>query len=205
MRPLGQDDLDRCRRAVTSGVAEIEAVSLFVGGGCLSDGLWRVFGRSYPAPGGLAEWNAPGAWKAEWGLHPEAFHAFAEDLFGNQLVHLNGTDISHMWSHESGDYSELYVSPLVLLETAFQDGIDWVDFYPPGALDVARARVSEVPDDCHLHWTTPLILGGSVSLANTSVVERRAHLVGHAALWREIAHLEPGTAVIVKPPPSHDS
>ncbi len=57
-------------------------------------------------------------------------------------------------------------------------------------------RLPQVSPDQHLHWTQPLILGGSTTVANTSVLDRNQHLVGHARLWRQIGNLPPGSSVV---------
>jgi len=201
MKPLAELDVGRCRDALTHGTSELSAISTFAGERQLAGGVWRVFSQAYPA-GGVAAWNRAAAWKAEWGLREQSLYVFGEDLFGNQLVIRENSDASSLWDHETGEFAGLYLSPLSLLATALEQGIEWVEFYPHGALEIARQRAAEVPNAFHLHWTTPLILGGAISTSNTSLVERRAHLIGHAALWREVGSLEPGTIVIPKPAPS---
>ena len=159
---------------------------------------WRLFSQSHPPPGVVA-WNAAPTWKAAWGLPEESLWAFGEDIFGNQLVVLAGSTATTLWGHEAGDLFDLHLSPIELLATVLDHGVDWVDYYIEGTLAVARARLASVPADSHLHWTTPLILGGQVSEANTSIVERGTHLNGHAALWKQLFPLDPGTVVIAKP------
>jgi len=149
--------------------------------------------------GGALTWNSSQAWKGAWRLSPDAFFAFGEDLFGNQLVIPASGEVAMIWNHESAELIDLVLEPIELLETCIDSGLDWIDFYTPAMLRVGRVQMAEVPDDSHLHWTTPLILGGSVLPSNTTVLERRQHLLGHAALHKQIAGFDPGTVVIPKP------
>ena len=82
------------------------------------------------------------------------------------------------------------------IQAAFQR-IDWIDFYSDGSLQIARG-FGVVPEDSHLHWTTPLVLGGSVNLANLGIVPRDKHHVGHAKLWAQVSGLPPGTEVVTR-------
>lgn len=198
MNHLTSQQVAAFRAATSRGATQVDALAAHAGGYELAGGLWRLFSQTYPSPG-VAAWNTAAVWKAEWGLAAGSFWTFGEDIFGNQLIVPSGSDISMLWGHEAGDLFDLYLPPLELVETVFEHGIEWVDYYIEGALDTGRARLAAVPPDSHLHWTTPLILGGQASEANTSVVERRPHLVGHAALWRQLSSLEPGATVVVKP------
>jgi hypothetical protein len=150
----------------------------------------------------VTTWNAASTWKQAWGLSEDAFFAFGEDLFGNQLVIPCESESAAIWNHESGELADLLLPPLELLETCIDSGLDWIDFYAAAVLEVGRVRRGDVPEGSHLHWTTPLILGGVPLPSNTSIVERRAHLLGHAELWRQLAGLDPGAAVVIKPTPS---
>jgi hypothetical protein len=163
-------------------------------------GFWRFFSAQYP-DGGVGRWNSDQAWKQEWGLEPALFHAFGEDLFGNQLVLRPGVESAQLWNHENGNSVDLLLDPVTLLETVVQSGVDWIDFYQDGSLKTGESRVMDVPPECHLHWTTPLILGGKVGVENTSVVERSTHLAGHAKLWLRLRGCEPGTIILPKGKP----
>ena len=175
-----------------------EALAKHAGGHQLGEGLWRLFSEAFPA-GGAAIWNSTVVWKQAWGLSVGAFYAFGEDVFGNQLVMAKQSEAAMIWNHESGELLDLLLPPLELLETCLDSGLDWIDFYTAPMIEVGRVQRTDVPDDCHLHWTTPLILGGTVSPSNTAVLDRTQHLLGHADLWRQVAGLAPGTIVIPKP------
>jgi hypothetical protein len=201
VKPLSRDDVARCRAFLERGEVPLETLPKYVGDRQLGDGFWRFFSPAYPT-GGVTSWNAASTWKQAWSMPEDAVFAFGEDLFGNQLVIPRESDSAAVWNHESGELVDLLLPPLELLETCIDSGLDWIDFYTPAVLEVGRVRRGDVPEDSHLHWTTPLILGGVVVPSNTSVVERRAHLLGHADLWRQLAGLDPGTAVVIKPTPS---
>jgi len=201
MRDLRRDHIVQCREAVGRGTRVAESLVKYVGGHQLASGLWRLFSGTFP-PGGAMTWNSPEIWKGAWGLSADAFFAFGEDLFGNQLVIPAGGDVAMIWNHESGELADLVLGPIELLDTCLDSGLGWIEFYTPAMLEVGRVQLPEVPNDSHLHWTTPLILGGSVLPSNTSVVERRQHLEGHAALHRQISGLDHGAFVIPKPTPS---
>jgi len=195
MRNVSAQDCLRLRQELSESVSLLDALLRVVGETQVASGLWRFFSAHYPN-GGVAEWNSHSTWKREWKLEPAQFFAFGEDLFGNQLIVQPGVENARLWNHENGDIVDLLLDPATLLETVVQSGIDWIDFYGGGSLRVAERRIMDVPAECHLHWTTPLILGGQVSLANTSVVERAMHLVGHAKLWMQLRGCDPGTIVI---------
>jgi hypothetical protein len=142
------------------------------------------------------EWNSSSAWRREWAIPLGFFHAFGEDIFGNQLVIRSDTENVFLWNHENGSLIDLLVDPGTLLEVVLKNGLSWIDFYTDDSLKIAEAKLREVPLDYHLHWTAPLILGGRVNADNTSIVDRSKHLVGHAQLWRQIRGLDPGTIII---------
>ena len=102
-----------------------------------------------------------------------------------------------LWDHESGECYDLLVGPSELLRTALESGIDWIDFYSNGSLSIAR-QYGVVPLDVHLHWITPLILGGQASLQNTTLRERDSHLVGHAQSSSQVRDLPPGATVTLQ-------
>jgi hypothetical protein len=195
MRIVSAEDCVRLRQEVTDPVSLVDAMGRIVGGAQLADGLWRVYSDGYPN-GGVSKWNSDSSWKREWQLGPTQFYAFGEDLFGNQLIVMPDIENVRIWNHENGDLVDLLLDPLTLLETVVQSGIDWIDFYADGSPNVAKRKSVDVPVECHLHWTTPLILGGQVSPENTSVVERNMHLIGHAKLWAQLRDCDPGTIVV---------
>jgi hypothetical protein len=173
---------------LASGLPPLNAFSQAIGGTSLSDCIWRFYSESWPNRGILV-WNSGSPWKFEWQRFlPSGLFAFGEDVFGNQLVLVNGCDNALLWNHENGECHDLLVRPCELLRTALESGIDWIDFYCDGSLNVAR-QYGPVPLSMHLHWTTPLILGGQVAADNLSLVERESHLVGHAKVWSEISGL----------------
>jgi hypothetical protein len=43
-----------------------------------------------------------------------------------------------------------------------------------------------------------LILGGVVAVGNVSIVDRFAHLSGHAELWKQIGGIPPGTEIRIE-------
>jgi hypothetical protein len=185
IRSLSSQDFRQLRRELSGAVPLADALSRCVGEAQVGGGIWRLFSARYPN-GGVSEWNSTAAWKPEWELTPAQFHAFGEDLFGNQLILRPYFENALLWNHEDGSVADLLFDPATLLETIVQSGLDWIDFYNDGSLKVAEARIKDVPPECHLHWTTPLILGGKVTVENTSVVERSIHLVGHGKLWRQL-------------------
>lgn len=185
----------RLDELLASGTPPSTAFPQAVGGTCVCDDIWRFFSDSWPQ-GGIAEWNSGSSWKSHWQpVLPSGLFSFGEDVFGNQLVFVNRFDNAVLWNHENGECFDLLVAPCELLRTALESGIDWIDFYSDGSLSVAR-RYGAVPLDMHLHWTTPLVLGGQVSLNNLSLVQREPHLVGHAKLWSQLGGLPPGTTVV---------
>jgi hypothetical protein len=172
----------------------LEALPRLVGGSTAAGRLWRFF-----SPQTVARWNTPETWRGAWpGLSPELFF-FGEDIFGNQLTLKPGNENVWLWNHENGELVDLLLDPATLLETVIESGVDWIDFYSPQMLAVGRAKLLDVPENCHLHWTQPLILGGAVSATNTSIVENAMHLRGHGALWAQLHRLPPGTEVVIKP------
>jgi hypothetical protein len=201
MRNLSSEDCLQLRNEVRRTIPLVEALSTSVGETQVASGLWRFFSGRYPK-GGVAQWNSSAAWKHEWEGALLKFHAFGEDLFGNQLVLRSGFENVYLWNHEDGSMADLLLDAATLLETVVQSGLDWIDFYKDGSLTIAQTRLMDVPTECHLHWTTPLILGGNVSVENTTVVERSMHLVGHAKLWMQVRGCEPGTIVVPRRKPS---
>lgn len=195
MTPLSSQQLIRLAGLLGSGATPALAFAQSIGGTFLCNGMWRFFSDSWPR-GGITGWNVGSSWKCGWQpFLPSGLFSFGEDVFGNQLVLVSGYDKAFLWNHENGQRNDLFVKPSELLKIALDSGVDWVDFYSDGSLAVA-SDYGAVPLDMHLHWTTPLILGGEVSRANLCLVERESHLVGHAKLWAQVAGLPPGTTVI---------
>jgi len=161
--------------------------------------MWRFFGRDFPF-GGVDAWNSALAWKHEWGILSGDLYAIGEDVLGNQLVLRPSSESVWLWNHEDGSLQDLLLDPPGMLRLVCREGLGWVDHYGDGSLAVAGLRAGSVPPESHLHRTVPLILGGTVEVSNTTIVERLQHLVGHAKLWREIRGIPPGEAVVAKPP-----
>jgi hypothetical protein len=60
--------------------------------------------------------------------------------------------------------------------------VEWIPFYEGDALAVAASPIVDLPPDSHLHWVTPLALGGVTEEANLTVLAREQHMIGHALL-----------------------
>lgn len=197
MTPLSLQHLSRLDEILADGTAPQFALPQAIGGTLACDDIWRFFSDSWP-PGGVSHWNIGSSWKSHWqAFLPRGLFSFGEDVFGNQLVLVNGYEHVYILDHECGKCYDLLLGPSNLLHVALESGIDWIDFYSNGSLDVAR-RDGAVPLDMHLDWTTPLILGGQVSRDNATLLERDSHLVGHAQIWSQVCDLPPGTTVTLK-------
>jgi hypothetical protein len=185
MTPLSLSNISRLDELLMDGMTFPVAFADAVGATSLCEGFWRFFSNSWP-DGGASVWNTTSPWKTVWQpFLPAGLFCFGEDLFGNQIVLRSGHENVWLWNHENSDLHDLFVGPSELLKTAIESGINWIDFYSNGYLNTALRHGTVSPDQ-HLHWTTPLILGGSIQLNNVSVVERVPHLVGHARLWSQI-------------------
>jgi hypothetical protein len=185
--------------SIARGMTLEMAFSTSVGNTVAASGLWRFFSDTFP-PQGIHWWNESSVWKEHWKpFLPNGLICFGEDVFGNQLVIVHGEENIFLWNHEDGVLVDLLLVPTELLSTVAESGIDWIDFYAKGSLDIAR-KYGRIPENSHLHWTTPLVLGGAVRLENLEVVERERHLVGHAKLWLQIVGIEPGSNIHVKRP-----
>lgn len=171
-------------------------------GGCgVGGGFWRFFSEDFPTAGGVLRWNSAALWRQAWhGLSPQLFF-FGEDIFGNQLTLVPGHENVFLWNHENSELVDLLLDPATLLETVLQSGLGWIDFYVPEMLAIGQAKLLDVPETCHLHWTQPLILNGPITLANTSVLEAISHLKFHAQLWIQLRELPPGTEINIKRKP----
>jgi hypothetical protein len=194
MKPLTFTDCSRIREAISAGT-DLRGALKRLGVSTLGGGVWRLFSDGFPSDG-VDGWNDKSPWRAAWGIAASRFLSFGEDLFGNQLVLRPEAESAFLWNHENGELNDLLLDPVTLLETVVESGVDWIDFYGDGSLAVAQDRILDVPAECHLHWTTPLILGGPIDVRNTSVIERVSHLIGHAELWRHIRDLPPGTMIV---------
>jgi hypothetical protein len=191
MIELSADHVRRLEEGIAGGAPLEAALPASVGNAVAGGGLWRFFSDTLP-PRGVRWWNESSGWREHWkSLLPAGLFSFGEDVFGNQVVVVPGAENVFLWSHEDGGFVDLLLAPAELLSTVAESGIDWIDFYGNGSLEVAR-NFGRIPDDSHLHWTTPLILGGAVSSENISVVERERHLVGHAKLWFQVRGLGKG-------------
>lgn len=195
MRDISAKDCTRLRQELSGTVSLQDALPRIIGETQVGGGLWRFFSTRYP-DGGIAQWNSMSTWMQEWRVEPTQLYAIGEDLFGNQLIVRPGSENVHLWNHENGSVVDLLLAPMTLLETIVESGIDWIDFYGNGALEIAVRRLMDVPLECHLHWTTPLIMGGQVGVENTSVIERSMHLIGHAKLWAQLCGLDLGNSIV---------
>lgn len=194
MNELNLNDVDVLRKNLGAGNDLISAFVSAIGDKETCDGMWRFYSGEWPKDGLLA-WNQSSSWKDHWNAFlPKKMFCFGEDVFGNQLVMLPSHETVLLWNHENGELFDLYADLVTLISTVLESGIDWIDFYGDGSLDVAR-NYGAIPRESHLHWTNPLVLGGEVSGDNISLLERQSHLVGHAKLWAQICGLPPGTIV----------
>ncbi len=187
--------INSLKQSLDAGTPLPEALTIALGNTEAAGGLWRFFSSDWPGAG-VEHWNSTSEWKRHWQpFLPGQVFAFGEDVFGNQLLAEPGVETVQLWNHENGECSDLFADPVTLISVVCSKGIEWIDFYSDGSLDVARRRLP-LARSHHLHWTTPLVLGGRPIDANVSLVEREPHLVGHAKLWRQIGGLPPGTRVI---------
>lgn len=195
MVELSPEHVTRFQQLLEDRAPLARAFSEALGGACLDNGLWRFFSDSWP-DGGILGWNSESSWKQHWKpFLPSGVLSFGEDIFGNQLLLCEGFPNAMLWNHESAELFDRLVEPGELLKTVVDCGIDWIDFYADGMLSLAR-QCQPVSWETHLHWITPLILGGPIDESNLAVMERNAHLVGHAQLWSQISDLPPGTVIV---------
>lgn len=190
------EDLDPLRRLLDEGRSVHSAIESLLGGKALASGFWRIFSAAWPS-GGAAAWNG-GDWRGAWADMSAGFYCVGEDVFGNQLALVPNGDEVYLWDHETGALNGLHLDPLALLESVVVGGVGWIDAYANGCLEIAGPRVAALPLDSHLHWVVPLALGGGVSEANLAPIERTAHLIGHAKLWRQVGGVAPGTRIVVR-------
>jgi len=77
-------------------------------------------------------------------------------------------------------------------------GANGLDELPRGGARVPASEGVDLSPESHLHWVTPLFLGGAPQRSNLVTLPREQHMRGHAELWRQIGHLPPGARVIVR-------
>jgi hypothetical protein len=183
------------RELLESGEPIADALLAVGGRHVLFANAWRIFSSNFPAGGPEAVNAAP--WRQLWRV--PAFHPFGEDVFGNVLVLMPGLPNAHLVDHECGDVHDLQLDPVTLIEVCATDGIGWLDPYASGALEVAEAEVGTLLPDHHLHWVTPLILGGKPERGNVIALPRGQHMRGHAELWKQIRDLPPGARAVPSP------
>lgn len=197
MSELSHAHIAVLRDQVNRGIALRAALPAALSGVRTAESFWKFYSVSWPG-NGIDWWNSTSPWKTHWQRFlPQGLFSFAEDIFGNQLVVMNDREEVFLLNHENAVCHSLYLSPVELLSSVVESGIDWNDPYANGCVQVAR-EFGDVPEHSHLHWTTPLILGGSVTRENLSVVPRDQHHVGHAKLWAQISGFPPDTAVLPK-------
>lgn len=195
MTTLTTDQIVRLNAALAGGASPREALPACIGGTVVCNGLWRFFSDSHPKCG-VAHWNA--VWCAAWAFPKENAFTFGEDVFGNQLILTTNGTTAHVCDHENGSCCDLQLGVAYLLESVIQHGLSWIDFYSNGSLEVAKGFAGDVTWEQHLHWTHPLILGGAITSPNLSVVDRFAHLSGHAKLWKQVSEIDPGTEIRIQ-------
>jgi hypothetical protein len=183
-------------RALIDGGSPVKDALLQVGGpAILLGGAWRIFSADFPA-GGADAWNAS-AWRRSWEGLPD-FYAFGEDVFGNPLALLAGQDNAFLVDHESGTFHDLGLDPVTLIEACASGGLDWIDFYEGDALAIAASEGACLAVESHLHWVTPLILGGRLERSNVAPLPREQHMRGHADLWRQLGGAPLGARIVVR-------
>jgi hypothetical protein len=199
MTEIGTTHLRRLREQIETGLSLEKALPASIGNTVVSGGLWRFFSDTFP-PRGIHQWNESSGWREHWKQFlPAGLFSFGEDVFGNQLIVVSDEENACLWNHEDGSLVDLLLAPFELLSTVAESGIGWIDFYKNGSLEIAH-KYGEVPDNSQLHWVTPLVLGGLVTLENLSVIDREKHLIGHAKLWSRVQDLEPGATIHAKEP-----
>ena len=185
MKELDKEFLLKFQQQFQRKGSLLDIVANTLGGTVTAKGLWRFFGKEAPSPG-IEEWNGDGLWKSQWGACACGLACIGEDVFGNQLVCIGETQDLLIWDHENASLRTLEMTPDVAIEAVFKSGIDWIEFYDNNSPQVGLELLNTIPESSHLHWTTPLILGGKVCASNTSVVDRVSHMVGHGKLWQQV-------------------
>jgi hypothetical protein len=200
MTELG-NRLDHLETRLRQGDDLRDALRGELGGVATAGGLWRIFSEKQP-DGGVIAWNAEQSpWRIAWSGQLAPFYAFGEDVFGNQLALRDPKPDAPvaLWDHETGTLTDLGLDALTLLRAVDEAGLDWLEPYPTEALQLGLQLA--VPPNDHLHWVTPLALGGKTVAANACRLPRVQHLVGHAALWAQIHDMPSGGHVLLKPKP----
>lgn len=146
MRNLSSQECLQLQHELSGSIPLTDALAKCIGETQTGGGIWRFFSTRYPN-GGVSAWNSTRTWKQAWELAPRYFHAFGEDLFGNQLVLRADCENVFLWNHEDGRLIDLLLNPATLLETVVQSGLDWVDFYTDGSLKIGEARLVDIPND----------------------------------------------------------
>lgn len=195
MNPLTTQQVALLQSTLEHGSVVRETVAAFIGGTVVGGGLWRFFSSGHPSIG-IDGWND--RWCAAWALPKESIFAFGEDVFGNQLLLTSKESTVYVCDHENGSCHDLELGPTDLLAAVLQHGLSWIDFYSNGSPDVAMEFLASLGWEQHLHWTQPLVLGGPVTAQNVSIVDRFAHLTGHAKLWTQISGAPPGTEIRIQ-------
>jgi hypothetical protein len=196
MRTWGPAESSRLRELLQSGEGVAAALRKLGASDLLLASAWRIFSADFPAGGGVDAWNTR-PWREVWLGLPE-LHVFGEDLFGNLLATLPGKEATYLIDHECGELHDLQLDPMTLIEVCATEGAGWLDFYSGDALRIAASEGIELSPESHLHWVTPLILGGTPERSNVVALPREQHMLGHAELWRQIRDLPPGARVIVR-------
>ena len=194
MDSLSSKQIASAREALAEGATIRRALPVSLGGAGTASGLWRFFSEGCPN-GGVERWNEE--WCRAWSIPLETCFCFGEDVFGNQLVLIPDSSTIYLCDHENGACHDLELGLGDLLESVLAHGLDWIDFYSNGSLDIARGFLAGIGWEQHLHWTHPVVLGGSIAVENVSIVDRLPHVTGHASLWRQISGLPPGTETVI--------
>jgi hypothetical protein len=193
---LTKVDVAALREGLQYGRAPEDVFAAATGGRSTGGGFWRFFSPTFP-DGGLQGWDHA-EWRSYWPSLPSSVLFVGEDLFGNQIGVRRDRPQGDalIWSHENGDFWSLEMPIAALLEAVVEAGVEWLDFYSDGSPQVAAESGLTVGGGQQLHWIKPLILGGTVTRDNLTLVERHAHLIGHGKLWAQVGHLPPGTEVV---------
>jgi len=195
MKVLQETRIDDLKHRLIEDNARPSALAATVGDASLCDGLIRLFSAGYPQNLGVNGWNDSEGWRATWpSVSVEYF--FGEDVWGNQLTITDGSPNVFLWGHEDASMFDTALEVVDFLEALLKYGLIWTDYYSEEMLRIGKTNLSNVTDESHLHWITPLILGGTVVQENVSVVPRVPHLTGHGKLWQQISGLPPGTEIV---------
>ena len=192
MVTLNLRQVDNLKAAVTANSPLARILPQHIGGQTAGDGLWRFFSPGHPVCG-ISRWNQE--WCQAWGLPSHEMLSFGEDVFGNQLLVMAGRLTVFLCDHENGSCYDLELGVIDLLQAVVEHGVSWIDFYGTDAVSIGLSLLPRISWEQHIHWVQPLILGGAVSVSNTSVVDRHDHLHGHAVLWKQVSALPPGTDI----------